>query len=375
MSILQGGLSTGSRLTNVSTGDSPNNEIFDLCELVAALLIPELIMAESSEEVTDDAITQDMFNGVLNIMRDTLKLDTNEDVIINSYVVKQILAAVGEDKLAEDADLIHHMVQQVGGKDDDAKILNVSSFACALTSDVKAYQNDDVSLSDICQSEKKNGILRFARRPTQVQAVADESHTTYGKDGTDIDIEDSNVKCDADESQTADRLGGSDVEEGAVQLKNEDVSSINKTSAKENNACQPKRIFAAPSIDYFIDAQALRSVAICLWLFLLSHVLASGFFGMQDFPSLVPSDVCPSDTTKTVGCHTAEVILSWIDGILTTLIVGGIFIMCIGSLGNRKGASRVTICQGPVLYFFIKPLHQLVQLLQTLVVNTIGNLL
>ena len=60
MSILQGGLSTGSRLTDVSTGDSPN-EIFDLCELVAALFIPELIRAESSEEVTEDAITQEMF--------------------------------------------------------------------------------------------------------------------------------------------------------------------------------------------------------------------------------------------------------------------------------------------------------------------------
>ena len=357
MYILQGGFSTGSRLTN-STSDSQNNEILDLCELVAMIIIPELIRAvehdSSHEEVADNAI-QDVLNGVLNIMRDTLKLDPNEDVTINSDTMKKILAAVGEEKLAEDIDLIHHMIHQVGrGKDDDAKILNVSSFAHALTSDVQAY--NDVSLSDIiCQPEKKNGILRFARRrPTQVQA---ESQTIDGKDGAaDIDIEDCNVKCEADVSQTADGKDGH-VEEGPMQLKKEDVSSINKTSAKENKAYQPKRIFAALSIDYFIDAQALRSVAICLWMFLLSHVLASGFFGMQDFPSLVPSDVCSSDTTRTVGCDTAEVILTWIDGILTILIVGGIFIMCIGSLGNTDDASRVSICISliPVLYFFIKP--------------------
>lgn len=67
-----------------------------------------------------------------------------------------------------------------------------------------------------------------------------------------------------------------------------------------------KRIFTAPSIDYFIDAQASRSIAVCLWLFLLLYILASGFFGMQDFPSLVPSDVCPPED-RNVGCDTVEV--------------------------------------------------------------------
>jgi hypothetical protein len=76
---------------------------------------------------------------------------------------------------------------------------------------------------------------------------------------------------------------------------------------------------------------------------------------MQDFPSLVPSEVC-SPNERTVGCDIAETILSWIDSVLTILLIGGICIMCIGSLGNRVNASRTTVLISvlPVLYFFIK---------------------
>lgn len=50
-------------------------------------------------------------------------------------------------------------------------------------------------------------------------------------------------------------------------------------------------------------------------------------------------------------------LLSWVDSIVTILIVGGIFIMLIGSAGNRVDASRVAVIVSliPVLYFFIKP--------------------
>ena len=70
----------------------------------------------------------------------------------------------------------------------------------------------------------------------------------------------------------------------------------------------------------------------------------------------MPSEVCSSNE-RTVGCDIVETILSWIDSVLTILVVGGICIMCIGSLGNRVNASRITVLISllPVLYFFIKP--------------------
>lgn len=121
---------------------------FDLCEVVAALMIPEMLRAAKCDGGDDasaeDDLTQDMFGIVLeSIARTTsLQLDSNEDVILNSENLKQILFALGEDKLAEDDDIIHQMTQQAAvDRDDDGgpKVLNVSSFARALTSDVQTY--------------------------------------------------------------------------------------------------------------------------------------------------------------------------------------------------------------------------------------------
>lgn len=303
-------------------------------------MIPEMLRAAKCDGGDDasaeDDLTQDMFGIVLeSIARTTsLQLDSNEDVILNSENLKQILFALGEDKLAEDDGLINEMTQQAAvDRDDDGgpKVLNVSSFARALTSDVQMYQKSEgTSLSsDIChRSEKQNNIFGFLHRPAQVSAFANESESAAEEEEEDrTDIED----CKDD--------------------------TASKTSLPGEMAYQTKRVFAAPSIDYSIDRQALRSVAVGLWLFLLSHILASGFFGMQDFPSLVPSsEVCPSND-RTFGCDIAEVILSWIDSVLTILLVGGICIMCIGSLGNKVGASRITVSISllPVLYFFVKP--------------------
>jgi len=322
----------------------------DLCEVVAALIIPELIKAAKCSDDGDGASADDlaqdnMFGIVLESIARTstsLQLDYNEDVILNAENVKQILLALGEDKIAKNDDLIHEMTRQAVGRDDDdddggSKILNASAFARALTSDVQTYQNEDISLSDIGRPEKQNIISRLLHRPTQVSAIDNESEAI-------------------EEEEEEEEEDVSDVEDGEAKGGKEDTTSVNKDSLREKNAYQTKRVFAAPSIDYTNDGQALCSVSVGLWLFLLSHILASGFFGMQDFPSLVPSEVCPSND-RTVGCDVAEVVLSWIDSVLTILLVGGICIMCIGSLGNRVGASRITVSISllPVLYFFIKP--------------------
>ena len=312
---------------------------FDLCEVVAALLIPEFIKA--AKHIDDgcaavDDLTQDMFRTVLESIARTstsFQRDSNEDIILNSENVKQILFALGEDKLAEDDDLTCQMAQQADARDDgDPKILDISSFALALTSDVQPYQNEDVPLSDMCRSEKQSTISRFFHRPTQVSAI--DSVAGAMEDEEESDSEDSAAKV-GDEDKTC---------------------TVNESSLHGKGAYQTKRVFAAPSIDYTNDGQVLRSVSIGLWLFLLSHILASGFLGMQDFPSLVPIEVCTSND-RTLGCDTAEVILSWVDSVLTILLVGGICIMIIGSLGNRHGASRMTVFFSllPVLYFFIKP--------------------
>ncbi len=319
---------------------------FDLCEVVAALLIPEFIKA--AKHIDDDCATAD--NPTQDILRTALesiartstsfKRDSNEDIILDSENVKHILLALGEDELAEDDDLICQMAQQAAARDDGApKILDISSFARALTSDVQLYQPEGSSLSSICKSEKENTISRFFHRPTQVSAIDNAGSMEEEDEEETPDIEESATKVGVGKDETC---------------------SVNESSLHGKRAYQTKRVFAAPSIDYTNDGQALRCVSVGLWLFLLSHILASGLFGMQDFPSLVPTEVCPSND-RTLGCDTAEVLLSWVDSVLTILLVGGICIMIIGSLGNRHDASRIAVFISllPVLYFIIKPFTQI----------------
>lgn len=285
------GLSTGSRLIGeTSDDDDTNNEIFDLCEVVAALIIPELLVAaghNDGEESTDD-LPQDMLGRVLETITKTAFGNTpnHDDLIINTETVKRILISLGEDKLAQNDDLVCGMVRvAIGGDGDDAspKPLNSTTFARALTSDIQSYQNGDTSYSRFFGLAEKQSALGLFRRRMQVS------------------------------SESVQRDESSDVEEGDAK-NNEKNASIIKTSVKDETGSQEnvvetywgKRIFTAPSIDYFIDAQASRSIAVCLWLFLLLYILASGFFGMQDFPSLVPSDVCPPED-RNVGCDTVEV--------------------------------------------------------------------
>ena len=101
-----------------------------------------------------------------SIKRIVFGCGSNQDLIINSETVKEILIAIGEGKLAQNDGLVHDMVQQASSGDPERspEILDIESFARALTSDVHAYQiENDVNkftttYSDLFGSVKSNPL-------------------------------------------------------------------------------------------------------------------------------------------------------------------------------------------------------------------------
>eukprot|EP00978_Attheya_sp_CCMP212_P018974 scaffold52562_cov54-Attheya_sp.AAC.1 len=397
-----------------------NESILDLAEVVAALIIPDLIKAAAvttsnthasnncgenetaveailvEDEDNNNSPPRDMLSIVLeSILKTTFGYNsnnTNQEFVINRDTVKEILLAFGEDGLAKNDRLIRDMVQQANiiavGKsvsssndddddDDDydpelgPETLNCESFARALTSDVTAYQIEDdakptTTYADVFGVEKPNPVafcckgllwgkvvvepppLHIISDPVKEESQnADEKDETFKDEIFDQEEEKDDNNGPADNNTTA-------VDDQAEPRKKNDA-------AQACDYYQVKHIFTAPSIDYLVDAQASRCIAVTLWVFFLLHVLAAGTFSLQDFPSLVPSDLamCPSDTdTPHVGCDTLEAFLAWVDRIVTITVIGGIVIMGLGSLGNRVGTtSHIAVLSSiiPALYFFIKP--------------------
>ena len=137
----------------------------------------------------------------------------------------------------------------------------------------------------------------------------------------------------------------------------EDVLSV-EASEQDKAEDKAKSIFTAPSIDYTSDAHHNKTIAVLLWVFFLLHVLASGSLGLQDFPSIVPTDLEMCPPTPDIPCDTLEIFLTWVDRIVTLVLIGGIVIMGLGSIGNRAGRVHpiaILLSMIPTIYFFAKP--------------------
>ncbi len=338
------GLSAGNK-----DDSSTNCCKLDLCEIVAALIIPELLTIldeeqhNDSEETVDGSIL-DMIDLTLQKIANTVfGSDARQDhLILDRETVKQILVSLGEVESSQDDDLVCAMVEQAacgrsssnhGDKETAATpiALNGEALACALTSDLHAYKNITIedNTADLLVAEKTHTLLSCCKNRVTQQKISAERRTDQRSDEEE---------------------GNQSINEAVVVVNDSDENANSRDDSKEvptddgtdNNkaSCQVKRLFTAKSIDYMIDAQASRAIAISLWIFLLLHILtAAGIFGLQDFPSIIPSevDICSSNTS--LGCDTLQAFLAWLDSIITLLLVGGIFVMSIGSLGNRVGTS------------------------------------
>ena len=154
-------------------GSDDVNEVIDLMELKAIILIPLLLKARAAlKHVPENLPSKILFpprqmleTASLIILRDVFGDEEFNQQVLNADFIKQMLTRYGETRMAEDGDLINEMIQQAranGEEDGNPLFFNVGTFAEALTKDVTLYNiNNEANAStltqDIFQEDINNG--------------------------------------------------------------------------------------------------------------------------------------------------------------------------------------------------------------------------
>eukprot|EP00562_Extubocellulus_spinifer_P015470 CAMPEP_0178572934 /NCGR_PEP_ID=MMETSP0697-20121206/18502_1 /TAXON_ID=265572 /ORGANISM="Extubocellulus spinifer, Strain CCMP396" /LENGTH=1173 /DNA_ID=CAMNT_0020207725 /DNA_START=93 /DNA_END=3616 /DNA_ORIENTATION=- len=366
-------------------GATAGSDYLDLTELVAALLIPELIRSANADTSGDNYLnplgkersssefdSEYEFQAYLE-RREQLEAEVGlaKDDVVNEENVRAILRSLGDHVLADNTALVRQMVEaaqpnsdeldvEEGRGADAPAILDSKAFARALLSDVAPFYrlDDDISphtsFRDVFGHDKTDpgclGIALCCRKNK------DDALRLAGD--AEEDPKDLELQAETEEASTPETPMGN--EAGVTEPKPSFVGADDLPRDEPDNdiADKAKPTFNAPAIDYSSDTYANRTIGVGLWIFLLLHVLTSGTLGVQDFPSFVPSDLesCPDEPH--LGCDVLESFLGWVDTIFTLVVIGGIVIMGVGAMGNRVGETSrlmVLIAMLPCIYFFIKP--------------------
>lgn len=273
--------------------DEAEEEILDLVELTAILIIPILLIMrkgvvqserKSNSKVGavlgEDAIKtqtkqqrllgdpKDILRNVLSMMYTDsgIKLNPGEDYPrLTEGLVQQLLRSYGMHYLAQNDEFISQMLIAAKGKStsDDIK-LNEATFIKALTNDVKLFKNKSFDVDDLCL----------------IKTVAQARHSSKNCDKTQED----ELNLIADE------------EVGTKKTLSSRVSWQNA-------------VFTANTIDFIADTYPSMYFVVCLWVCFLLF-----------FYSYVGTDFtvrpCQSDTA---ACRIANSVASWL-ALATTLM-------------------------------------------------------
>ena len=155
-------------------GSDGEDEVVDLIELVAIIMIPLLLKASMVEE--GKALPEGVLPpppGLLESVSKVMLHDSTGDHdghLLTSDLVKKIFRCYGEHEMANNDELVEEMIQAAGGS---GIPLDASAFARALTNDVKLY--------DLKWETTKSTVLQ--------DVFGDEDHNEAKKSETDADPE------------------------------------------------------------------------------------------------------------------------------------------------------------------------------------------
>jgi hypothetical protein len=307
-----------------------DEEVLDLMEIVALLIIPTLLKARlqaSGEDLPDGVIKTPpgLISYVLKmILHDTTGSSSSKP--LNADLLKSILTAYGEEDLANNNELIESMLQATDG----APFLNAEAFADALTSDVRIYDiSNEVRLTtlyeDVFVSQRE--LELSLRRSTP----------------------------------RADR----DVEEEA-----EGGATMNRSMRFEPIAADKEpftRRWMAPSIDVTADLYRSKMLVVFLW----STILISYFAYIWLGQSAVIGGDCEcralynhsftgsySDNSDVMLCQLTLQIFRWLF-LFAIISFFGLILITVGSIGNYVGSPlwQPLVGGSLVLLFSVTPFY------------------
>ena len=252
-------------------GSSNDDEVLDLMEVTAIILIPLLLKAAyvegSYDDVENSSNNRTLPPGVLPppsdlladcaniIIHDVIKKNSSSnefgnttassEIMITTEFVKNILLLYGEDELATNQTLLEEMVQACSINDvivdDDAstKIFDVKSFGRGLTSDARLY--------DLRNETRQSSII--------------EDIFNHGCENSNSNSSSNNTSRNSKTSENATssldvQLGA--MEEEANQIRRSTTTTTttsrngSNNNSNNNNSVTTKevqRIYTAPAID------------------------------------------------------------------------------------------------------------------------------
>mmetsp|Transcript_48986 Transcript_48986/g.74023 ORF Transcript_48986/g.74023 Transcript_48986/m.74023 type:complete len:839 (+) Transcript_48986:156-2672(+) len=366
-------------LSGLGGGES-EDDCLDLCEVVAALMIPclrklvtddwmesdssELSEEESDgpvslvksnpEECSDDEqVKERLFHELVSteeILRDVLSnilllaTGSPKPQPLTKELVRKIFAAFDENSLVEDDELVSKMIAAAGGDalsedtEGGAVLFNTKTFARVLTSDIMLY---DPSVENRYTS---NFVDAFSPAPNE---GGQNASITARNSLSEIQISEGFDAQDAKKNALGTVGDGAKVAFNTI--KDDALSGLGETVIADTEYGKITKEFTFSTLDFTLDNQRSRFHVVSVWFGFIAFYLRY-FYNQGNEHS-----VCSGDG---FGCQVGQSVFNWTIVMLLLCITGVIYFAVLGS-GNdvyRRSFLDVFIGVAGVLVFVVFPL-------------------
>lgn len=313
-------------------GDGDENEVIDLLELTAIILIPLLLKA-SIVEGDGGTLPEGVLPPPERLLQDIVQMIVHDSgappvghgaesrVLVDEDMIKEILLVYGEVEMANDGPLIQEMLDACKEEDDeDARGAGCSgnaaftprTFGRALTRDVQLYDlRNEAKQSSIVQDIF--GDTKFTPRKARRENAIENSK----KDDTNVTLE-----------------------EPSPDDTTPNISQDEKKKGMEIN--EITRIFTAPAIDVQAGTYRSKALIVSLWGCVLFGLVNIAIRARQDNSECAVyyiSGGSISENFEAIGCDATLSIVNWLIRFAGFSFLG-LLLIGIGSLGNFVGNTR-----------------------------------
>ncbi|GKY91070.1 hypothetical protein MPSEU_000079800 [Mayamaea pseudoterrestris] len=306
-SVIMSGLGGGSgkASSKMNNGNEADDEVIDLMELVALLMIPTLLKARLQQ--LQDSLPEGVIKPPHGLLEYVLKIILHDTTGCSAFkpldadLLKAILISYGEDDLASNEDLIEDMLAATNG----ATKLDTNAFADGLTGDVQLFDiNNEARLTTLYED------VFVAKEETEISA----RRYKFGV------------------------------------AKSNDPESGGHEDGMKHNGDSPQQSFTrnwmAPSIDVTADLYRSKMLVVFLWSTIVISYFAYVWLGQRmrmgggcECRGLYNYTYTGSykENSDVIICELSVQVAKWIL-LFTILSIVGLTLVTVGSIGNYVGS-------------------------------------
>jgi len=367
-------------------GGEDEDDCLDLCEVMAALIIPLLRKITKEHEEADKLeqgssllshFKSKRYSGSRKTMMKTFKeqqLEDNEENLeavfcdqvskeeilssvlhnilaqatgsvdpqpLTKELVHKIFAAYDETVLVQRDNLVSEMIAAAKGNSDNDEyaedggtvLFDIESFARALTADIMLYD-----------PEVENSATT---------GFADVFGAKYWLDQDGINDIHESLKVKKEKETFVDGLAEDArvlIKNNASLIKHDTLDGIGKSTIADGEHGPITKVFAFSALDFTVDNYKSRIHSLCLFMGFV-------FFYLRFLLRFDQYHVCPNDDNDGFWCKLGQSTVNWIFIMLTLTLSGILFFVIVGS-GNdvyRRSFLDISIGLAGIVLFFVIP--------------------